>query len=129
MILSIIKRIICSRSHCPVPCASNHTGNLGMHRMHEFMIDRAKIRNVRHGVIRWKRNRVPAKLISWNGYNRRLGNAVVCGILKLGVTRNREGRGNAFFSTRVRSRDGVRNLERGLFRAICNDMRRIADPR
>ncbi|TGZ53643.1 hypothetical protein DBV15_10278 [Temnothorax longispinosus] len=40
VILSIIKRIICARSHCPVPCASSHTGNLGMHRMHEFMIAR-----------------------------------------------------------------------------------------
>lgn len=40
VILSIIKRIICTRSHCSVPCASSHTGNLGMHRMHEFMIAR-----------------------------------------------------------------------------------------
>jgi len=57
VILSIIKRIICARS-LALPC----TMCIEPHRQFGYasyarVYDRAKIRNVRHGVIRWKRNR------------------------------------------------------------------------
>jgi len=48
--------------------------------------DRAKIRNVRHGVIRWKRNRVPRE----TNFMERLQptpRKYRCGFLKLEVTR------------------------------------------